>query len=155
MFHIVLFQPQIPQNTGNISRTCAVTGSVLHLIEPLGFSIDDKKLKRAGLDYWQDLCIRKYSDFYQFLLENNHADIYLITTKGSKNYTDFDFKDNSYFIFGSETSGLPQEIHDMYPNNRLRIPMLSNEHARCLNLSNAVSVVLFEALRQTDFLGLQ
>ena len=155
MFNIVLFSPEIPQNTGNIVRTCAVTGSVLHLIRPLGFSIRDKYLKRAGLDYWDEASIRVYDDFDHFLKENEGARIYLITTKGNRNYTDFEFEDGDFFVFGQETKGLPDSIHDMFPDTRLRIPMLDREHARCLNLSNSVCVILYEALRQQDFNNLK
>lgn len=155
MFNIVLFSPEIPQNTGNIVRTCAVTDSTLHLIRPLGFSISDRYLKRAGLDYWSEADVRVYDDFDDFLNKNPDARIYLITTKGDRNYTDFDFREGDYFVFGRETKGLPDYIHDMYPDTRLRIPMLDREHARCLNLSNSVCVILYEALRQQDFRNLK
>ncbi|WP_290772619.1 tRNA (uridine(34)/cytosine(34)/5-carboxymethylaminomethyluridine(34)-2'-O)-methyltransferase TrmL [Anaerofustis sp.] len=151
MFNIVLFNPQIPQNTGNIVRTCAVTDSRLHLIKPLGFSINDKHLKRAGLDYWDEASVFVYENFEEFESKNDIENMYLLTTKGDKNYSSFEFKDNDYFMFGSETKGLPEFIHEKYSSTQLRIPMMPKEYARCLNLSNSVCVVLYEALRQTGF----
>lgn len=151
MFNIVLHNPKIPENTGNIVRTCAVTGVMLHLIKPLGFNIDDKHLKRAGLDYWDKAKIKVYENFDEFEKKNNIDKIYLITTKGDKLYSDFKYKDNDYFLFGSETGGLPDYIHKKYNNYRLRIPMIPKKSARCLNLSNSVCVILYEALRQVDF----
>ena len=151
MFNIVLFNPEIPQNTGNIVRTCAVTDTKLHLIKPLGFSIKDKYLKRAGLDYWDEATICVYENFEDFLMKNDVKNLYLLTTKGDKNYTDFKFKENDYFMFGAETKGLPDYIHQKYPSTRLRIPMIPKENARCLNLSNSVAVLLYEALRQHNF----
>ena len=151
MFNIVLFNPEIPQNTGNIVRTCAVTNSKLHLIKPLGFSIRDKYWKRAGLDYWNEANISVYENFDEFLEKNDINNLYLLTTKGDKNYSSFDFCDNDYFMFGSETKGLPDFIHEKYKDTRLRIPMIPKENARCLNLSNSVCVILYEALRQTGF----
>ena len=155
MFNIVLFSPEIPQNTGNIVRTCSVTGSVLHLIRPLGFSISDRSLKRAGLDYWDEADVRVYDDFSDFLEKNPDARIFLITTKSDRYYNVFEFRDGDYFVFGRETSGLPDEIHEMFPERRLRIPMLDKKHARCLNLSNSVCVILYEALRQQNFKNLK
>ena len=140
MFHIVLVEPEIPQNTGNIARTCAVTGAVLHLVEPLGFSIDDKQLKRAGLDYWHFLDIWRYKNVEEFF-EKNHA------------YTDISFADGDYFLFGKETRGLPEEMLTRHPERCIRIPM--REGARSMNLSNSVAVTVFEALRQTGFAGLE
>jgi len=154
MFNIVLFHPEIPQNTGNIARTCAVSGAKLHLIKPLGFSINEKKVKRAGLDYWDSVDIFTYDNFDDFLQKNPTGKIYLITSKGDRIYSKARLKPDDYFVFGSETSGLPVEIHERYPNTRLKIPMRDNKHARCLNLSNAVAVVLYEALRQTEFKNL-
>ena len=155
MFNIVLYQPQIPQNTGNIVRTAAVTGAKLHLIKPLGFFIDDRSLKRAGLDYWEEADISVYEDFADFMQKNdikeNDKRVYLITTKGSSHYSDFSFRKGDYFIFGSEDKGLDENIHEMFPTNRLRIPMRNTEHARCLNLSNSVAIIAYEALRQTGF----
>ena len=156
MFNIVLYNPQIPQNTGNIARTCAVTNSALHLIKPYGFNISEKNVKRAGLDYWDNVTIFEYSDFDEFIVSvKKDSQIFLITTQGDKKYSDVQFTDNDYFLFGSETTGLPHYIHQRYNNNRLRIPMLDIEAARCLNLSNSVNIVLYEALRQNEFLTLR
>ena len=156
MFNIVLYNPQIPQNTGNIARTCAVTNSRLHLIKPYGFNITEKNVKRAGLDYWDNVKIFEYNDFDEFIAENNiKSQLFLITTKGSKKYSDVKFNDDDYFLFGSETTGLPQYIHNKYHQTRLRIPMLDIKAARCLNLSNSVNIVLYEALRQNEFLTLK
>lgn len=159
MFNIVLFNPQIPQNTGNIARTCAVSGASLHLIRPFGFVLSEKAVRRAGLDYWSELKVSEYENFEEFLAENklvgnNNANVYLITTKGSACYTDFEFHDGDYFVFGSETAGLPESIHARYPDSRLRIPMRPTEHARCLNLANSVGIILYEAQRQIGFAGL-
>ncbi|MBR6800635.1 MAG: tRNA (cytidine(34)-2'-O)-methyltransferase [Eubacteriaceae bacterium] len=155
MFNIVLYQPQIPQNTGNIVRTAAVSGLKLHLIRPLGFFIDDKSLKRAGLDYWDEADISVYDNFDDFMAKNSITEgderVYLITTKGSRTYTDFKFKEGDYFIFGSEDKGLDEYVHDLFPSHRLRIPMRDTEHARCLNLSNSVAIITYEALRQAGF----
>ncbi len=155
MFNIVLYQPQIPQNTGNIVRTCAVSGTRLHLIKPLGFFIDDRSLKRAGLDYWSEADISVYDDFTDFIQKNNiqkgDERVHLITTKGSRTYTEFSFREEDFFIFGSEDKGLDEFIHEMFPEKRLRIPMRDAPHARCLNLSNSVAVIVYEALRQVGF----
>ena len=151
MFNIVLFNPEIPQNTGNIVRTCAVTDSKLHLIKPLGFSVNDKYLKRAGLDYWSEAEIQIYENFEEFEEKNNIENLYLLTTKGDKNYSSFEVKENDYFVFGAETKGLPDFIHEKYKDTQLRIPMVLKENARCLNLSNSVCVILYEALRQVGF----
>ena len=148
MPNIVLYEPQIPQNTGNIARTCAVTGSALHLIKPYGFSVSNKALKRAGLDYWSEVKVFEYEDFDEFLSKKKDGDIYLLTSKANKPYTEVFFKNNDYIVFGSETAGLPDNIHQRFPGNRLKIPMRPTENARCLNLSNAVALVLYEALRQ-------
>ena len=156
MFNIVLFNPQIPQNTGNIARTCAVTNSALHLIKPYGFNLTEKNVKRAGLDYWDNVTIFEYNDFEEFIEEkNSESQLFLVTTKGDKKYSDVRYNDNDYFIFGSETTGLPQYIHQQYYQDRLRIPMLDIKAARCLNLSNSVNIVLYEALRQNQFLTLK
>ena len=152
MFNIVLVHPDIPQNTGNIVRTCAATGAVLHLIKPLGFSIEDKYLKRAGLDYWDEATVKVYDSFEEFEEKNPTGKRYLCTTKGSKCYCDFEFSDGDYLVFGSETKGLPDSIHESYPDTRIRIPM--REGIRCLNLSNAVNIILFKAIRQNGFEGL-
>lgn len=151
MFNIVLYQPEIPANTGNISRTCAVTGTSLHLIKPLGFSIDDKHLKRAGLDYWDMLDVHVYENLDEFLEKHGDKRIFLITSKSSKPYDEFQFQDGDFFVFGRETKGLPESLHEKYPDTRLRIPMKDNPHARCLNLSNACAVIVYEGLRQIGF----
>lgn len=153
MFHIVLVEPEIPQNTGNIARTCAATGSVLHLVEPLGFSIDDKHLKRAGLDYWHFLNIRTYPNLESFWEQNPNAHSYYLTTKAPRAYTDVRFVDGDYLLFGKETKGLPEAMLQAHPERCIRIPM--REGARSLNLSNSVAITAFEALRQTGFQGLQ
>ena len=153
MFHIVLVEPEIPQNTGNIARTCAVTGAVLHLVELLGFSIDDKQLKRAGLDYWHFLDIRRYKNVEEFFEKNPNGRYFYLTTKAKHAYTDISFEDGDYFLFGKETRGLPEEMLIEHPERCIRIPM--REGARSMNLSNSVAVTVFEALRQTDFAGLE
>lgn len=150
--NIVLFEPEIPANTGNISRTCAITGAALHLIEPLGFDISERAVRRAGLDYWDRLSLHVYTDWQDFLRKNPEARLYLLTTKGSVPYTQVQYKPNDYLVFGKETAGLPEVIHQTYPDRRIRIPM--GREFRSLNLSNAVAVVLYEALRQNDFFDL-
>lgn len=150
--HIVLVEPEIPQNTGNIARTCAATGSVLHLVEPLGFAIDDKKLKRAGLDYWHLLDIRSYKDWDDFVCKNPDAHMHYLTTKAAHSYTEAVYHDGDYLIFGKETRGLPESLLHAHYQNCVRIPMVPD--ARSLNLSNAVAIVCYEALRQLDFAGL-
>ena len=154
MFNIVLFQPEIPQNTGNIVRTCAVAGAALHLIKPYGFIINEKNIRRAGLDYWDYADITEYDDFDAFLSANKNAVIYPVTTKSERAFTDFKYGENDFFLFGQETSGLPAYIHQLFWERRIRIPMRDSEHARCLNLANAVNIVLYEALRQNDFFGM-
>lgn len=151
MFNIVLFNPQIPQNTGNIARTCAVTGSNLHLIKPLGFTIDDKSLKRAGLDYWQDVNVFTHESFEEFLATTNNHNVYLLSSKASESYAKREYKDGDYLLFGSETQGVPPYVHETLKNTEVRVPMINSEHARCLNLSNTVALVLYEALRQNSF----
>ncbi|OHW62232.1 tRNA (cytidine(34)-2'-O)-methyltransferase [Andreesenia angusta] len=153
--NIVLFQPEIPQNTGNIARTCAATGSRLHLIKPLGFSIDEKAVKRAGLDYWELLDINVYESAEEFFEKNADGVFYFSSTKAQKNYTDFSFQDDSYIVFGRETSGLPDWIMEKYSERLMRIPMVDVEKARSLNLSNAVAIVVYEALRQVGFKDLR
>ena len=148
--NIVLVEPEIPQNTGNIARTCALTGTKLHLVKPLGFSVDDKALKRAGLDYWHLLDIYYYNNFSEVLEKYPDSDFYYATTKSKNIYSDFQYKNGSFFVFGKETRGLPKEILDGNLNNGIKIPMKSNI-ARSLNLSNSVNIVLYEALRQLDF----
>jgi len=147
--HVVLVEPQIPPNTGNISRTCAITKTVLHLVEPLGFSIDDRHLKRAGLDYWRYLKLVVHPNLDELLADIKGAAFWLITTKGSQCYTDIAYKQEDVLIFGKETAGLPQTLLNRYPDRCVRIPMGSE--IRSLNLSNAVSIVLYEALRQQGF----
>ncbi len=149
MFHIVLVEPEIPQNTGNISRTCAVTGSVLHLVRPLGFAIDDKKLKRAGLDYWHYLDIRYHDSFEALEAAYPDARFFLCSTRATQCYTDARYQDGDFLVFGKETAGLPQTLLDRRTKDAIRIPM--GEGLRSLNLSNAAAIVLYEALRQTGF----
>lgn len=149
--NIVLFEPEIPQNTGNIARTCAATGSNLHLIKPLGFSVQDKYLKRAGLDYWNLVNITYYENFEDFIVNVKNKDVFISTTKESRFYTDVKFSDDCYIIFGKETAGLPDRIYQEFLNNRIKIPMIDNVHARSLNLANSVNIVMYEALRQLRF----
>ena len=147
--NIVLFEPEIPANTGNIGRTCVATKTKLHLIEPLGFVINDKTLKRAGMDYWQDLDVTIYDDYDDFLEKNPEANIYMATTKARNVYSDASYKDGDYIMFGKESGGIPEEILIKNPEKCVRIPMESD--IRSLNLSNSVAVVLYEALRQQNF----
>jgi len=149
--NIVLYQPEIPQNTGNIARSCGIAGSSLHLIKPYGFTINDKHLKRAGLDYWHLLDIHEYESLEEFFEKNPDGKFYFLTTKANKIYTDVKYEDNCFLIFGKETAGLPQIIHNNYSERRIKIPMIQDERARSLNLSNSVAIVLFEALRQINF----
>ena len=150
-FHIVLVEPEIPANTGNISRTCALTGTKLHLIEPLGFSIDDRMLKRAGLDYWDHLDIEVHPDLEHFLEKYGEETLFFATTHGSVNYTTVNYEPGSFLIFGRETAGLPRELINAHPDSAIRIPMGSDPALRSLNLSNSVAIVLYEALRQNGF----
>ena len=154
MIHLVLVEPEIPQNTGNVARTCAVTGSVLHLVGPLGFQIDDAKLKRAGLDYWDLLDIRLYRSIEEYFEKNPSPDLWLATSKARKRHTDAVFRDGCHILLGKETAGLPRWLLDKYPNRAVRIPQIPDGHARCLNLSNAAAVMCYEALRQTGFRGM-
>ena len=150
--HIVLYQPQIPSNTGNIARTCAGTGTTLHLIRPLGFSTDDKMLKRAGLDYWEFVTVVYYDSLDDFFSKNEGGEFFYLTKHGKKSYSTFEYnrKDKDYFfIFGRETTGLPIELIEAQKDRCLRIPM--NEHIRSLNLSNTAAILIYEALRQQDF----
>lgn len=149
--NIVLHQPEIPMNTGNIGRTCVATGTKLHLIRPLGFMINDKTLKRAGMDYWNDLDVTYYDNFEDFVEKNPGAKIYMATTKAQHCYTDVKYSDGDFIMFGSEGSGIPEEILLKYSKTCVRIPML--EQYRSLNLSNSVAIVLYEALRQNGFKG--
>ncbi len=153
MFNIVLVEPEIPQNTGNIARTCAATGSILHLVRPLGFELDDKHLKRAGLDYWHLLDVRYYDNLDDFFQKNPDGQYFYLTTKAQHSYTDVKFNDNAYLLFGKETKGLPESLLIKNPERCIRIPM--REGARSLNLSNSVAITVFEALRQTEFKGLK
>jgi len=153
MVNIVLLEPEIPANTGNIGRTCVATGSVLHLIEPLGFQINDKMLKRSGLDYWHKLDVRRYVNFEDFLEKNPGAKIYMATTKSRQVYTDVSYEDGCYIMFGKESAGIPEEILLDYRDTCIRIPML--EEIRSLNLGNSVAIVCYEALRQQGFKDFQ
>lgn len=150
--NIVLIEPEIPQNTGNIARTCAATGARLHLVGPMGFKIDDKKLKRAGLDYWHLLDITYYENLEDFL-RKTQGDFYFFTTKARKVYSDTKYPDNCYLLFGKETKGLPEELLLKHPDTCVRLPMISG--ARSLNLSNTVAIATYEVLRQWDFPELQ
>ncbi len=151
--NIVLLEPEIPQNTGNIVRTCAATGTVLHLIEPLGFEISDKQLKRAGLDYWSECEIHIYKNLADFYSKNEGGEFYYTSTKAQKRYDEVSYPDNAYIFFGKETKGLPEELlHDNY-DRAVRIPMAND--IRSLNLSNSVAILLYEALRQHNFAGLK
>ena len=150
--NIVLVEPEIPQNTGNIVRTCAATGARLHIVKPMGFEIDDKKLKRAGLDYWHFLNIQYYENLDDFFGKNEGARFFYLSSKAPTAYTDVEYKDGDFLLFGKETKGLPEKLLIDHPERCVRIPMISD--ARCINLSNAVAVVTYEALRQGDFKSL-
>lgn len=150
--NIVLFEPEIPQNTGNIARSCAATGAKLHLIGPLGFSIDDKHLKRAGLDYWDKVDMAYYENMNGFLLKNNDKKMIFSTKRAPRTYSEAAFTDDCYIVFGKETKGLPEALLREHIDQCIRIPMLEN--IRSLNLSNSVAIVLYEALRQLGFPGL-
>ncbi len=154
LFHIVLVEPEIPPNTGNISRTCAITGTKLHLVKPLGFSIDDKAVKRAGLDYWHHLDLEVHDSLQAFLDKYGDQKLYLATTHGGVRYTNVSYEAGSFLLFGRETAGLPKDLIAQHPDTAIRIPMGDHSDLRSLNLSNAVAVVLYEALRQHDFPGL-
>ena len=149
MLNIVLFEPEIPANTGNIGRTCVATNTRLHLIEPLGFRLDEKSLKRAGMDYWKDLDVTTYIDYEEFLEKNPGAKIYMATTKAEKVYTEVSYEPDCYIMFGKESAGIPEEILVHHREDCVRIPMVGD--IRSLNLGNSVAVVLYEALRQNDF----
>ncbi|MBQ1465920.1 MAG: tRNA (cytidine(34)-2'-O)-methyltransferase [Eubacteriaceae bacterium] len=151
MFNIVLYNPQIPQNTGNISRTCVVTDSRLHLIKPLGFVISDRQLKRAGLDYWKDLDLTIHEDLESFMETVGDHRVFLFSSKAEKSFTSVSYTDGDYLLFGSETSGVPENVHTLFQDTSVRIPMKDHPDARCLNLSNSVAVALYEALRQNGF----
>lgn len=149
MLNIVLLEPEIPANTGNIGRTCVATNTRLHLIEPLGFRLNEKNLKRAGMDYWDDLDVTTYIDYNDFLDKNPGAKIYMATTKAQKVYTDVSYEEDCYIMFGKESAGIPEEILVQNEENCIRIPMVGD--IRSLNLGNSVAIVLYEALRQHDF----
>ncbi len=148
--NIVLVEPEIPQNTGNIARTCAATGARLHIIEPMGFKIDDKKLKRAGLDYWHLLDITYYKNLDDFF-QKNDGNYFYFSTKAKYRYSDIEYPDKSFLFFGKETKGLPEDLLYNNPENCVRIPMINDSAARSLNLSNSVAIAAYEVLRQWDF----
>ena len=152
MLNIVLHEPEIPANTGNIGRTCVATNTRLHLIEPLGFRLDEKSLKRAGMDYWGSLDVTTYIDYADFLERNPGAKIYMATTKAPKVYTEVSYEPDDYIMFGKESAGIPEEILVQHQEDCVRIPMVGD--IRSLNLSNSVSIVLYEALRQNGFAGM-
>lgn len=152
--NIVLVEPEIPQNTGNISRTCAVTGARLHLVGPMGFTIDDRQLKRAGLDYWHLLDITYYDGLADFFARNSGPYFYF-TTKAKQVYSDVHYPHGTYLVFGKETAGLPEDLLHAHPQDCVRLPMLDRDDARSLNLSNSVAVGAYEVLRQWDFPGLR
>ncbi len=151
--NIVLLEPEIPENTGNIGRTCVATGTGLHLIEPLGFKLSERAIRRAGLDYWKDLDVTDYLDYEDFLEKNPGAKIYYATTKAPQIYTDVAFEEDCFIMFGKESAGIPEEILLKNQSRCIRIPMLGD--TRSLNLSNSVAIVLYEALRQHDFAHLR
>ncbi len=151
--NIVLFEPEIPANTGNIGRTCVATGTRLHLIEPLGFQLTEKAIKRAGMDYWPQLDVTRYCDFQDFLERNSGARIYMATTKAKKMYTQVQYEPDCYLMFGKESAGIPEEILVKHQDTCVRIPMIGE--TRSLNLSNSVAIMLYEALRQNHFSGMK
>lgn len=151
--NIVLVEPEIPQNTGNIARTCAATGARLHLVEPMGFTVDDKKLKRSGLDYWYLLDITYYKNLDEFFEKNKDGKFFYFSTKARHTYAEIEYPDKAYLVFGKETAGLPEELLLKNKDTTVRIPMISD--ARSLNLSNSVAIGVYEALRQWDFPELQ
>ena len=147
--NVVLYEPEIPANTGNIGRTCVATDTKLHLIEPLGFRLGEKEIRRAGMDYWKDLDVETYLNWEDFSLKNPSALLYIATTKGQRVYTDVSFEPDCYLVFGKESAGIPEELLVEHPSHCIRIPMAGE--TRSLNLSNSVAVVLYEALRQNQF----
>lgn len=147
--NIVLYEPEIPANTGNIGRTCVATHTKLHLIEPLGFRLNEKELKRAGLDYWDNLDVTVYNNYEDFLLKNSGAKIYMATTKAQHVYTEVSYESDCFIMFGKESAGIPEDILLNYSDTSIRIPM--SDEIRSLNLSNSVAIVLYEALRQNQF----
>lgn len=152
--NIVLFEPEIPQNTGNIIRTCVCTNTVLHMIRPFGFSMDEKHIKRAGMDYIKHADIRYYDSFEEYFEKYDKEDMFFFTTKTRHPHSDVKYSEKSHLIFGPESRGLPEYIRTINEKNNVRIPMLENEHVRSLNLSNSVAIGLFEALRQVYYIGL-
>ena len=151
--NIVLLEPEIPSNTGNIGRTCVATGTRLHLIEPLGFRLNEKAIQRAGMDYWKDLDVTTYLNYEDFLAKNPGAKIYMAITKAKKLYTEAQYEEDCFIMFGKESAGIPEEILVKHPDTAIRIPM--NEDIRSLNLANSVAIVLYEALRQQGFANMQ
>lgn len=152
--NIVLYQPEIPPNTGTIARTCAITGTKLHLIKPLGFSIDDKAVKRAGLDYWHLLDLEVHESVEDFIEKYGDRKLFFASTKATKYYHEVSYEDECFIVFGKETGGLPEFIHKDFKESLIKIPMIANEAARSLNLSNSANIILFEALRQLNFPGI-
>lgn len=152
MFNIVLYEPEIPANTGNIGRTCAATNTRLHLIEPLGFRLDEKSLRRAGMDYWKELDVTTYIDYQDFMEKNPNAKIYMATTKAPNVYTQVQYEPDCFLMFGKESGGIPEEILVKHKENSIRIPMVGD--IRSLNLGNSAAIVLYEALRQNGFAGM-
>lgn len=152
-FHIVLVEPEIPANTGNIARTCAATGTHLHLVRPLGFSTDDRELKRAGLDYWYAVQISYYDSFDELRAAYPEGRFFFASTRSSKRYSDVSYRDGDFLVFGKETKGLPQALLDANPGTCIRMPM--TDKVRSLNLANSAAIVVYEALRQNDFPGLE
>ena len=153
MLNIVLVEPEIPQNCGNIARTCAATGSRLHLVRPLGFDISEKAVKRAGLDYWHMVEVLDYENLEDFFAKNEVGQMFCLSTKAPKSYAEANFRDGCYLFFGKETKGLPEDFLEAHRDACVKIPM--REEARSLNLSNAVAITVYEPLRQIDFPGLQ
>jgi tRNA (cytidine/uridine-2'-O-)-methyltransferase len=147
--NVILYEPEIPANTGNIGRTCVATDTRLHLIEPLGFRLNDKTVKRAGMDYWEHLDVTRYDDWQDFMERNPEAKIYFATTKGRHVYTEVSYEPDCFLMFGKESGGIPEEILVEHPDQCIRIPMIGE--TRSLNLSNSVAIVLYEALRQNHF----
>lgn len=154
MLHIVLVEPEIPPNTGNIARTCAATGTKLHLVKPLGYSIDDRSLKRAGLDYWPYVDLEVHESLDDFLKAYEGRRMFLATTKGAKRFTEHTYQDEDMFLFGCETRGLPRPFIEAHKEMAIRIPMSEDTRLRSFNLANSANIILFEALRQLDFPGL-
>ena len=153
--HICFVEPEIPPNTGNIARTCAATGTALHLVKPLGFSIDDKSLKRAGLDYWPFVTLEVHESLSDFMAKYGDRRLFLATTKGGRVYTEPEYQDGDMFLFGKETAGLPRDFIAEHEDSAIRIPMSADTRLRSLNLANSANIILFEALRQLNFPGLK